>query len=106
MSSKSLAPLLGAFALAACQSVDPVSQSPDPYFGDVTARNKAVQIINPDPVYTADAALPGDNGERGAKAVDRYEKGEVKDTKRISSGGANGGGNSSSSSNGGGGGSN
>ena len=91
MSSKCLACAAAATALAACQSVDPVSQSPDPYFGEVTARNKAVQIINPDPVYTAEAAQPGDNGERGAKAVDRYKKGEVKDTKRISTGGSSGG---------------
>ncbi|WP_300974523.1 hypothetical protein [Sphingomonas sp. LHG3406-1] len=91
MSCKWIAPVLAAGLLAACQSVDPVSQSPDPSFGEVTARNKIVQVINPDPAYPADAAQPGDNGERSAAAVDRYEKGNVKQTVRVSTGGTGGG---------------
>jgi type IV pilus biogenesis protein CpaD/CtpE len=98
MSSKAFAIVLAATSLAACQSVDPISQSPDPHFGEVTARNKAVQIINPDPVYTAEASQPGNDGEHAARAVDRYRKGAVKDTRRISTGASSGAGSSGGSS--------
>jgi hypothetical protein len=84
--------LLAGVGLAGCQTVDPVSQSPDPRFGEVTAWNKAVQIINPDPQYPAGAAQPGSSGTRGAAAVDRYNKGNVKETERIGTGDGGGGG--------------
>ena len=40
--------------------------------------NAAVQIIDPDPVYDANGAQPGDNGEKGAAAVKRYRTDQVK----------------------------
>lgn len=92
MSSKWLVPLLAGAALAGCQSVDPVTQSPDPRFGEVVAWNKQVQIINPDPVYTADAAKPGADGAVGAAAVDRYKKGAVKQPESMGTSGGGGGG--------------
>ena len=94
MSSKRLVLFLAGVGLAGCQSVDPVSQSPDPRFGEATAWNKAVQTINPDPVYPANAQQPGADGARAAAAVDRYKKGNVKPTERISTGGTSGGGGS------------
>jgi uncharacterized membrane protein YgcG len=90
-----LVPLaLAATALAGCQSVDPVTQSPDPRFGEAVAWNKAVQTVNPEPVYPAGSALPGADAARAAAAVDRYRKGAVKQPERISVGSGSGGGSS------------
>lgn len=105
MSFKPLAVMLVALGLGGCQSFDPVSQSPDPRFGEAVAWNKAVQIINPDPVYPPTAQQPGADGTRGAAAVDRYKKGTVKTPERMStssSGGGGGGGGSGGSGGGGG----
>jgi hypothetical protein len=41
----------------------------------------AIQTLNPDPVYPEDGAQPGDSGEKGAKAVEAYRRGETKDLK-------------------------
>ena len=65
--------------LAGCQSVDPVSQSPDPGFGEATKRNAALQIINPDPVDEPGSAQPGELGDKGQKAVERYRTDQVND---------------------------
>ena len=74
-------------------AVDPVTQSYDPSFGEATKYNAAVQTINPDPVYAADAAQPGDNGDVGAHAVKRYRTDAVKaiETMETTSGSSGGG---------------
>ena len=81
MSSKLLiAPLA---LLAGCTQLHPVSMSPDPGMGEALKYDMAVQTIDPDPVYGPDSAQPGDHGERGQKAVDRYRKGAVKEVQQM-----------------------
>ncbi|MEO6360916.1 MAG: hypothetical protein ABIO43_10130 [Sphingomicrobium sp.] len=65
-------------ALAGCNTTYKDIGSPDPAFGESVKYNAAVHIIDPDPVYTAEGAQPGDNGDRGAQAVRRYRTGQVK----------------------------
>jgi len=78
-------------ALAGCQSTPyvrpalPQAGSLDAGVGETTKYNAAVQIINPDPVYTADGAQPGDNGAKAAAATKRYRTDAVKSTQPISS---------------------
>ena len=81
MFSRSIA-AAGLLSLAACQTAQPLPQagSLDAGFGEVTKYNAAVQTIDPDPVYTAEDAQPGDHGEKGANAVKRYRTDNVKDT--------------------------
>ena len=83
MSSKLLFAPLGLALLAGCNTVNPVSGSVDPGFGEAQKYNMAVQTINPDPVYAEDGAQPGDHGEKGAEAVERYRKGQVKEVQTI-----------------------
>ena len=70
----------------------------DAGLGEAVKYNMAVQTVNPEPQYPADGAQPGDSGEHGAKATERYRKGEVTEIKRINtqrasgSGGGGGGG--------------
>lgn len=68
--------LAGSVLLAGCLN-EPIAQR-DPALGESVKFNAAVQTINPDPVYPEGSAQPGDNGERAAKAVERYRKGAVK----------------------------
>ena len=56
---------MGAISLAACATPDPVTGSVDRHFGEALAWNKAVQVINPDPVHSPTGAQPGSSG--GAK---------------------------------------
>ena len=65
--------------LGACDTVYPASQSIDPGFGEAVKYSTAIQVIDPDPVYTAEGAQPGDNGEKGAAATKRYRTDKVKD---------------------------
>ena len=58
-------------ALAACAPVNP-------YYGEAHRYNMAVQTVDPEPQYPADARQPGDHGEKAQKATDRYRKGTVK----------------------------
>ena len=62
---------------AACAPVDPG-------FGEALRYDMAVQTIDPDPVYPEDGAQPGDNGEKAAKATERYRKGNTKPVQRES----------------------
>lgn len=78
MSCKTLSLLAACGLLAGCETVHPVSQSTDPSFGEAVKYNAAVQTIDPDPVYAADAAQPGYHGEKGAEAVKRYRTDAVK----------------------------
>jgi uncharacterized membrane protein YgcG len=86
-----------ALPLAACASVDPVSQSIDPGFGEALAWNKAVQTIDPDPTFPADGAIPGGNGQVAAEAAKRYRTDRAKpvETMQTTSGPGGGGGGSS-----------
>lgn len=75
-------------------------------YGEAVKYNMAVHTVNPDPVYTEEDAKPGDNGEVGAKAVQRYRQGNVKQpsvqSSRVGGGGSGGGGGGSSGGSGGG----
>ena len=86
--------LLGAscLALCACNTANTHIGDEDPYLGEAVRYNAAIQTINPDPVYSANGAQPGSNGEKGAKAVKRYRTDSVKQPAGTSSGaGATGG---------------
>jgi hypothetical protein len=50
----------------------------DPGFAEAVKYDAAIQTINPAPVYAANSAQPGDNGEKGALAVKRYRTDTVK----------------------------
>ncbi len=57
----------------------------DPGFGEALRYDMAVQTIDPDPQYPADALQPGYHGEKGQKATERYRKGQTKPVKAESS---------------------
>ena len=80
-----IAPLLLG-VVSGCTQIYPVSLSADPGMGEAVKYDIAVQTIDPDPVYGPESAQPGDHGERGQKAVDRYRKGAVKAVEQMSSG--------------------
>ncbi len=90
-----LLPIAAALAVAmtGCNTVDPHTGSADRQFGEAVAWNKAVQTINPDPTYTADATPPGSDGAKAAAATQRYRTDKVKQVERIgtSSGSSSGG---------------
>jgi hypothetical protein len=56
----------------------------DPGYGEALRYDMAVQTVDPDPVYPEDGAKPGDSGEHGAKASERYRKGATKPVQRES----------------------
>lgn len=97
-SKRLLAMGLSALPLAGCATLDPVTGSVDRHFGEAVAWNKAVQTINPDPVYAETGAKPGDNGAVAAGAARRYRTDQVKPVERmgttdaVSSGSSSGGG--------------
>ena len=72
---------------AACAPVDPG-------FGEAYRYDMAVQTIDPDPVYDEAGAKPGDNGEKAAKATERYRKGQTKPVQRESASSSGSGGSS------------
>ena len=79
--------------LAACNTVNPQTGSVDPAFGEALKYDMAIQTIDPDPVYAADAARPGDHGDKGAAAVKRYRTDTVKSVQAVqTTGGGSGGG--------------
>lgn len=70
---------------AACAPVDPG-------FGEALRYDLAIQTVDPDPVYPEGGAEPGDSGEHGAKATERYRKGQTKPVQiQSASGGSSGG---------------
>ena len=86
MRFKSMLILSGvALAAAGCAPVDPG-------FGEAQRYDMAVQTIDPDPQYPANARQPGDHGEKAQKATDRYRKGATKPTERQSTSSGGGGG--------------
>ena len=81
MSFRLFAAAAGIAMLAACSTAPlPQAGSLDAGFGETAKYNAAVQTINPDPVYTADGAQPGDSGEKAANATKRYRTDQVKET--------------------------
>jgi len=93
MSSKLLLIAAGGIALGACSTMNKNIGQEDPAIGETAKYNAAIQTINPDPVYPAGAAQPGDNGVKGAAAVKRYRSDAVKqvevmDTRSGASGGS------------------
>ena len=80
MSSKALRILvpIAASALAGCSTMNSHIGDEDPFMGEAVKYNAAVQTINPTPVYPAETAQAGDNGEKGTKAVKRYRSDQVK----------------------------
>lgn len=100
MSSRLLA-TAAILLLAGCETVEtriaPQAGSLDAGFGEATKHNAAVQVIDPDPVYPADGAQPGDHGEKAANATKRYRTDQVKDTEPASSTSRRGGNNGGSS---------
>jgi len=100
MSFRLLAAIAGMALLSGCQS-EPLPQagSLDAGWGEASRYNAAVQVINPEPVYVAGGAQPGDNGEKAANATKRYRTDQVKQPEPVTttrrSGGAGGGGGGS-----------
>ena len=78
MSSRFLLIAASALVVCACSTMNKNIGQEDPGLGEATKYNAAVQVINPDPVYPAGAALPGDSGVKGAAAVKRYRSDSVK----------------------------
>ena len=78
--------------LASC-AVNPATGSYDPGLGETVAYAKAVQTIDPDPVYAEDGAQPGDQADKLAPAVKRYRTDTVKAVQALqtSNSGAGGG---------------
>jgi hypothetical protein len=93
MSSRLLALTPLPFLLAGC-AVNPATGSYDPGFGETVAYAKAVQTIDPDPVYAEDGAQPGAQADKLAPAVKRYRTDAVKAVEAVqtTSGGGTGGG--------------
>jgi len=85
---------LGALSLAGCNTMYTHIGDEDPGTGEAVAYDAAIQTINPAPVYGAQGAKPGDNGQVGAMAVARYRTDKVKQPVRQSSSSGSGGGSS------------
>jgi len=84
MSSKRL--IIAAAAcvtLGACSTVYSHYGDEDAGFGETVKYDQAIQVINPAPVYAANGAKPGDNGEVGQKAVERYRTDKVKQVETM-----------------------
>ena len=83
MRFKSMLILAGAgMAAVGCAPVDPG-------FGEAVRYDLAVQTVDPDPQYPADALQPGYHGEKAQKATDRYRKGTTKPVQAQSSSSGN-----------------
>ena len=65
-------------ALGGCATWNAHIGDEDPMLGEAVAYDKAMQTINPAPVYSANSTQPGSNGDKGAAAVERYRTDKVK----------------------------
>ena len=84
----------GSLAVCACNTAHKNIGMEDPALGEAVKYDAALQTINPDPVYPAGAAQPGDSGVKGAAAVKRYRTDAVKQVEVMQTstgGGASGG---------------
>jgi hypothetical protein len=94
MSSRAfLIALAAVTGLAGCNTAQTHIGDESPVLGEAVAYDKAVQTVNPAPVYPPNAAKPGANGELGVAAVKRYRTDKVKAPAQesTSSGGSGGG---------------
>lgn len=66
--------LIALLAMAGASACTPVDRG----FGEALRYDMALQTIDPDPVYPAEGAKPGDSGAKGAAAVEAYRKGQTK----------------------------
>ena len=83
-------------SLAGCSTVYSHIGDEDSALGEAVAYDKAVQVINPAPVYAANSAQPGSNGAVGSEAVKRYRTDKVKAVEQMqTTSGTTGGGSSS-----------
>ena len=92
MSCKWVPIAAAALCLAACNTADSHIGGEDPFVGEAAKYNAALQTINPAPVYSADSAQPGSNGDKGQNAVKRYRKDQVKQVEMMETTGSSGGG--------------
>ena len=95
MSSRLIAAAGAVMLLSACTQPPGQAGSLDAGWGEASKYNAAVQTIDPEPVYAATGAQPGDNGEKGANAVKRYRTDQVKDTQAVRSDSSSGSGGGS-----------
>ena len=89
-------PLAALVALGGCNTAQSHIGDEDAFLGEAVKYNAALQTINPDPIYPAEAAKPGDGGAVGAAAVKRYRTDKVKpvETMDTTSGSGSSGGSS------------
>ena len=81
---------LACLTLGACTAVDRG-------FGETVRRNNTAQMVNPEGTQpSAGAPIEGGSGKKAVAAVDRYEKGTVKEPPRESSQTSGGGGSGGS----------
>jgi len=74
-----LLPIAALAALASCSTTNSHIGDEDAFIGESVKYDAAIQTINPQPIYPAETAQAGDNGEKGAKAVKRYRSDAVKE---------------------------
>ena len=86
-----LLPLAGMLCLAGCNTANTHIGDEDPFIGEAVKYNAAIQTINPNPVYPAGAAQPGDNGAKGQAAVKRYRTDTVKPVETMTTSSSSGG---------------
>lgn len=77
-------------ALAGCNTMYSHYGDEDVGLGEAPKYDAAIQVINPTPVYSADSAQPGSNGDLGAEAVKRYRTGGTKAPQPIGTSGSGG----------------
>ena len=85
MSSRLLIAPLAIALLAGCNTIDPVSESVDPGFGEAARYNAEIQTIDPAPAYDELDAQPGSSGAKAAAAARRYRTDNVKEVEILSS---------------------
>ena len=91
MSSRHLLIAAATVALGACSTMNKNIGQEDPGLGETVKYNAAIQTVNPDPVYRADSAQPGDSGVKGAAAVKRYRSDAVKQVEVMTTTSGSGG---------------
>jgi hypothetical protein len=70
--------VIASAALGGCNTVNSHYGDEDAAFGEAVKYDSAIQVVNPAPVYAANSAKPGSNGDVGASAAKRYRTDKVK----------------------------
>ncbi|HKC02069.1 MAG TPA: hypothetical protein VKC17_02050 [Sphingomicrobium sp.] len=91
MSSKLLLIATATVALGGCSTMNKNIGQEDPAVGEAVKYNAAIQTINPDPVYAAGDAQPGDSGVKAAAAAKRYRSDAVKQVETMATTGGSSG---------------